>query len=274
MEGEMANSVTFYAWAVPAFTSGSPVDHTWVTTFDNQQFSYKDAKAVAAARKFYWFCWGGYHAKGQTPGNSTGALGSKRGSLSLAKCLVKPNADSRVDAAARGTIFTYGVDGVCHQLANQVLYATKSSIRPFTVSKARGYLASTFVYGTYGLQQAAWAAKIRSCSGAGVSPPRATGGAQKMTGLPDDFEEHAREILSDEPELLNKLLALKAEVQSFAAQPLPGFQPPDADTLNMRNQHLIDQAAILLGPEKFELVFGMKPGDKILLVDPKLLPGN
>jgi hypothetical protein len=30
----MANSVTFYVWAVPAFTSGSPVDHTWVTTFE------------------------------------------------------------------------------------------------------------------------------------------------------------------------------------------------------------------------------------------------
>ena len=92
-----------------------------------------------------------------------------------------------------------------------------------------------------------------------------------MTGLPDDFDDHAREVLSGEPELLNKLLSLKAEVQSFAAQPLPGFLPPDAETLNMRNQHLIDQAAILLGAEKFELVFGMKPREKILLVDPKLL---
>ena len=28
---------------------------------------------------------------------------------------------------ARGTIFTYGVDGVCHQLANQAHYATSTA---------------------------------------------------------------------------------------------------------------------------------------------------
>jgi hypothetical protein len=272
MEGEMVTTATFYAWAVPAFTTGSPVDHTWVTIFDNQTSNYSNINAVRAAGQCYWFCWGGYHAKGHTPVNPTGALGNKSGSLPLAKCLVKPNADSRVDAAACGTIFTYGVDGVCHQLANQVLYATKTSTGLLTVSKARGYWASTFVYGTYGLQQAAWAAKIRSCSGVKKAPPKAAGGVQKMMGLPDDFEEHVRDVLAGEPEMLNKLLSLTAEVRSFAAQPIPGFLPPNAETLNSRNQHLIDQAAILLGPKRFEQVFGMKPGDKISLVDPTLLP--
>jgi hypothetical protein len=31
-----------YAWAVPAFISESPVDHTWVTTYDNRVHSYPD----------------------------------------------------------------------------------------------------------------------------------------------------------------------------------------------------------------------------------------
>ena len=64
----------------------------------------------------------------------------------LAKCLVAPNANSQTVAAARGTIFTYGIDGVCHQLANQVLYATGiGAVAPLTVRNARGYIASTFL---------------------------------------------------------------------------------------------------------------------------------
>ena len=71
--------------------------------------------------------------------------------------------DSRSAPAARGTIYVYGVDGVCHQLANQVLYATSGT--RLTVNKARGYFFSTYLYGTYGLQHAAWASKIASCCG-------------------------------------------------------------------------------------------------------------
>ena len=69
---------------------------------------------------------------------SDGYLGEQSGDLGLAKCLVKPNADSRIDAAARDTTFTYGVDGVCHQLANKVLYTTgATSTPPLTVTNAR-----------------------------------------------------------------------------------------------------------------------------------------
>lgn len=271
----MPKSVTLHAWATPAFVNGSPVDHTWVTTFDNQAHNYPDEQAVANAGENYWFCWGGYHAKGGTPGNPTGFLGKKSGNLALARCLVQSNADSRNVPAARGTIFVYGVDGVCHQLANQVLYATTGT--HLTVSKARGYFASTFIYGTYGNQASAWASKIQSCTGstavAGVAAAR--GGLTTMAGLKSDFDEHARAVLGkSDPELLSKLLALKGHVQSFAARPAPGFAPPNPETINMRNQHLLDQAAILLGPEKFEKVFGFHPDEKINLVDPTVTRGK
>jgi hypothetical protein len=265
----MAN-IDFFAWAVPAFISGSPVDHTWVTTFDNRLHSYPDEHAVATAGEHYWFCWGSYHPHGGTPAIPSGFLGKQKGSLPLAKCLVLENANSSHFAAARGTIFTYGVDGVCHQLANQVLYATKGSGGPMTVRPARGYAASTFLYGTYGLQAAAWASKILSCVGGSHPPSAVTKGAASSMQVADDFEAHAREMLVGEPELLAKLLSLRDDVQRYAAQPMPSFAPPTADTLNARNQHLIDQAAILLGPEKFSAVFGMEPGEKIQLVDPNV----
>ncbi|SDA87876.1 hypothetical protein [Mesorhizobium qingshengii] len=265
----MPSTVTLHAWATPAFVGGSPVDHTWVTTYNNQQHHYANAAAVAAAGKDYWFCWGSYHPTGGTPGNQTGTLGKQSGHLALARCLVQSNADSATVPAAQGTILIYGIDGVCHQLANQVLYATTGTL--LTVKKARGYGASSFLYGTYGLRHAAWASKIQHCLGTSALVAGGAGGVTKMQGLPDDFEEHARSVLGDEePELLAKLLSLKGEVQNFTAQRIPGFAPPSAETINARNQHLIDQAALLLGPKHFERVFGFPPGEKINLVDPSV----
>ncbi len=269
-------AATFYSWVVPAYETGSPVDHTWVTTYDNRLTPYPDDAAVIAAKRDYWFCWGSFHPSGGIPGNPTGFLDSQAGQLALARCLVTPNADSAKVAGARGTIFTYGIDGVCHQLANQVLYATGGGGQPpLTVKKARGYAVSSFLYGVYGLQHAAWKSKLHGC--AGISPLaviQRQGGNVAMTEPVDDFEAHARGVLAGEPELLGRLLALRSEVQSFAAQTLPGFAPPDADTLNARNQHLLDQAAILLGPDRFTQIFGMAPGDKINLVDPAIAAGQ
>jgi hypothetical protein len=267
----MSNTKTLYAWATPAYVSESPVDHTWVTTCDNQTNSYPDDAAVVAAGESYWYCWGDFHVKGGTPDNPTGLLGSQTGDVSIASCLVQPNADSSTSPAARGTIYVYGVDGVCHQLANQVLYSTGSpTTAPLTVKKARGYFISTSIYGTYGLQSAAWANKMATCA-ARLAAFAARGGVMKTPELPDDFEAHARAVLTPgDEELLNRLLALKGEVQSFTARAIPGFLPPDAATLNARNQHLVDQAAILLGPEKFKKVFGVEPGEKVNLVDPTI----
>ncbi|MEA2882549.1 MAG: hypothetical protein QOH32_1805 [Bradyrhizobium sp.] len=274
----MPTSATlFYAWAVPAFSSGSPVDHTWVTTYDNRVHIYPNDAQVAAAGEFYWYCWGAFHPQGGTPVNPTGYLGQQSGDLLFAQCLVQPNADSRSVAAARGTIFTYGVDGVCHQLANQVLYATGTGgPSPLTVVGSRGYMASTFIYGTYGLQHAAWATRIASCSG-GVLPvaggPGSPGGTSMASDSigPDDFEQRAREVLEGEdPELLSDLLALRTDVHRFAAQRWPGTGQPAAEPLNARNQQLLNEAARLLGPDRYREIFGVEPGEKIDLVDPKI----
>lgn len=263
-----------YAWAVPAFATNSPVDHTWVTTYDNRVTPYADVKQVAAAGEFYWYCWGSFHAVGGTPNDLSGFLGQQSGDLALAQCLVQANADSRTVPAARGTIFTYGLDGVCHQLANQVLYSTRAgNASPLTVSRARGYMASVFIYGTYGLQQSAWWNQIAKCGGQppGESLMAATAEGAPVSGPPDDFEAHAREVLkTDDPKLLSDLLALRADVQRFSAQRWPGVTPPDADALNARNRHMLDQAAKLLGPQRFEAIFGFPPDQKIDLVDPSI----
>lgn len=262
----------FYAWVVPAYSSGSPVDHTWVTTYDNRKHPYPNIAAVQKAGEANWYCWGSFHPKGGASGHPDGFIGGRNGNRAIADCLVLPNASSNTHAAARGTIFTYGLDGVCHQLANQVLYATKANgSPPMTVKAARGYSVSTFLYGTYGLQQAAWQSKLQTCAGVTPRTMMPTGAEDRVEHLPDDFEDHARQVLSDQPELLNKLLALRAEVSSFAAQKVPGFFPPNAALLNARNQHLLNQAAALLGPDKFRDIFGIEPGEGIDVVDPTIM---
>lgn len=166
----MAICETLYAWAVPALFEGSGLDHTWVTSYDNRISVHQDVNAVIAARQDYWFCWGPFCKKGGTPQNATGFLGSAPGDLQLSRCLVRSNVDCWSSFPARGTIFTYGVDGVCHQLANQVLYSTGARRRgPLTVALAGGYWLSSAVFGTYGLQHAAWRSKIQACSAAMAS---------------------------------------------------------------------------------------------------------
>jgi hypothetical protein len=137
--------VELYAWMTPAFVQGSPVDHTWVTTYDNRAQTYRDIAAVIAAQQDYWYCWGAYHAKGGASGRPDGFVVSGNGDLALARCLVQPNADSQAVYAARGTIFTYGVDGVCHQLGQPDATGV-SGAPPVTVAGVNGYWISSAIY--------------------------------------------------------------------------------------------------------------------------------
>ena len=146
---------------------------------------------------------------------------------------------------------------------------------PLTVKNARGYFASTFIYGTYGGQEVLGRTSSRDA-------------AHRPLLWSQQWEERwpcpaYLTILKRAParcsarriaKLLADLLALRSETTRFATQKWPGFAPPNAATLNARNQHLLDQAARLLGPEKFTAIFGFAPDQKIDLVDPNIQQGQ
>ncbi len=268
----------FFAWASPAFYTKSPVDHTWVTTYDNRKFNYPSVAAVSAAGKDCWLCWGDYRPQGGIPGNPTGILGQKSGDLNFARCVVQPNADSRHVPAARGTIFSYAIDGVCHQLSNQVLYATAGT--RLTVSKARGYFASAYLYGTYGVNVADWKNRVQGCAApvvvaaAGIAPMGGPMQPEETDGQ-DDFTERATSVLAeDAPELLAQLLALREQVRIAMIERAPEAAAADAEFLNAQNQRLLNHAAELLGPLRFQEVFGFPAGEEIDLVDPEMLAAD
>jgi hypothetical protein len=259
-----ASAVTLYAWALPAFFSGAPIDHTWVTTYDNRTKKYKDNAKVIDAGEDYWWCWGSFHREGGTPINPDGFLGSTAADLALARCLVESNADSRHVVPARGTIMFYGIDGACHQCANQVLFASTGAL--LLVSLARGYYLSSGLYGDYGVNTAAWYAKIASCTGT-------TASAQALPTM-DTFEQRARTVLSgpDDLPVLEELLRLREEarrnLEAMRARAAAGNAPP-AEEINAVNQRYFDKAAALLGAHRYERIFGAPPG-QVTLVDPTI----
>lgn len=54
----------------------------------------------------------------------------------------------------------YGVNGVCHQIANRILWAARGI---HTVHRAKGYVWSASIYGSYGSDGPGWAARKLAC---------------------------------------------------------------------------------------------------------------
>lgn len=132
---------TLYVWADSAM--GLPfADHTWLT-------SYAAPYSSLPPKANFWYCWGEPRTVG--PSSSARLLLSTPADLAIAK-RIGPADDQSGSYGMR-----YGIDGVCHQMANRVLLASLGS-RPPTVSQARWYRLSVLRYGTYGLNHAAWLA--------------------------------------------------------------------------------------------------------------------
>jgi len=238
---------TLYAWARPLGIDDK-LDHTWVTDFQPAT-KYSNITAVIADKANLWFCWGDFHT------NKMRSIGKDGANLALAQCLVTPN-----DPNAHGTIFRYAIDGVCHQLANQVLYSTTNKI---TVSNAHGYRLSHFLYGTYGTQKTAWAKKIASCT-------------QIEAGPMDDFETYLRSMPDGSltPDMIEALLPLRAdfqaELQQLGQKVFDQNAAEGAASINELISTFMTQAHKILGNEGFQAVFDTEMRETFALVDPDM----
>lgn len=214
------------------------------------------------AQDDYWYSWGSFHPKGQVPGRPDGFLASATASIGYARCLCESNRDSNNHHSARGTIFTYGVDGVCHQLSNQILWAaTSSGSQTQTVHLARGYWLSNALFGTYGLQHAGWAAKKVSCMQ-----------QASTTHDPDDFAAHATQALRGHAsdQLISEFLDYRQGFMLDIARLGSQRRLVTADELNAQYNSFFRKAAEMLGAENFERVFGTPPAADFSLIDPNI----
>jgi hypothetical protein len=275
-----------YSWSVPAFSNRSPVDHVWVTDYDIRISRYSTIDEVIRHEVNYWYCWGRYHSVDEDPRRQDWLIGNKAFDLTLARCICLENVPSNLDTDAQGTIFTYGYDGVCHQLANQVLWSTAvRGSAPLTVARVRGYRLSEAVYGTYGLNIADWVSKRNGCAPQVASqsgPPRwriigRGGGMPGGQRDPDDeFSRHVRDVLKAKgaSERADKLLTRRKELQNTLRNMREADEQAGGltnfEALNQQQQIFFDDAAKLLGDKLFEEVFGIPPTQAVNLVDPEL----
>ena len=253
---------TLYAWAIPANAIAQWADHTWVTSFDVRATSYRTLDEVAAHGQWLWMCWGSYHPQGGAPGHPDGLLQSAAGRLNLARCLVTPNADSVHVSAARGAVQIYGIQGMCHQVAHEVLLATRGSQAAISVKGARGYPESVYIYGQYGLAHGAWTKAVHHCGG----NKRVT---QELTAMADDFAERARHVLVDRDELFGQLMAMRSayQVRLLGMRAVAGLSAEDID--RQHHEHL-SEVANLIGRENFTAIFDHPPEVEVNLVDPDI----
>ena len=259
--------VTLYAWVNP-LSATKLLDHTWVTSYNNRENEYSDIDAVEAAGVDYWYCWGIFHPTGSTEDYPDGMLFSTQGDEAFSKCLVEPNAKCEDSDAAKGTIFTYGVDGVCHQLANQVLYGAQSNGVAPLVSDARGYILSSALYGDYGRQHSAWTAQIAACTS--ESCEVATAGEDEMS---DHFMNHVAKVLPGDDEALAQIADFRAQLQTHVTASL-GSDEPSADDLNAANRKALQGLEEQIGAEKFLAIFGHSASEAPDLVDPDMLAAS
>lgn len=160
-------STTLFAWANALSFPAAIFDHTFVTDYDFKNGQYP---AGPPAGDNYWYCWGVYH-----PSADHGMIANQSGDGTIASNLVTSNVAPPAFPGGVGTqdgsIEYYGVDGVCHMVANQVLFATGSGTEePAMVSKANGYRVSSFLYTDYGLNTSDWDS-LKSQFAAGLPQP-------------------------------------------------------------------------------------------------------
>jgi hypothetical protein len=255
----MAGLATLYFWANP-LTGFRGADHTWVTTYPSP--------SACPPPSDYWYCWGVCHPTGT--GTTARALGSSAGDLAIAKCICSPNNQN-----AHGGINLYGIDGVCHQLANRVLYACNPVQ---TVHRANLYWISHLLFGTYGLTLADWAQRKQKCAQP-PSPPGSGGGSGTLDDV--DGEDLDLGTLTNllatkaSPGEVVRLSELRANLLREKRELDEQVQAGAIDGLEFANRvndlvsSYLPRIAAIIGEKNLQEIFGASSGDQIQLLDPQ-----
>lgn len=224
-----------------------------------------DISSVINAGEHYWYCRGDFHSQGKP----SDPIISATPSSSAALCLVGSNA--RKDG---GTVHWYGIDGVCHQVSNQLLYATglPNGSKPGIVSAARGYRFSSALFGTYGRREREW---IQARIGCGVAPMSIFSRRSVVSLLSRRVSFALGLPLRDrrvmELELARRQLLTDLDDIGFAARSLDETANDRVDRLNQRINSFLQFAITSFNDERiFMRIFGIREGEQMYLIDPEL----
>lgn len=243
-----------YAYANPLSGPLKFADHTWVTDYDVRPSCPKP-------NANYWYSTGDCHPDASD--NSPRPLSSADANLDMAKCIAAPN-ESTFDPGPATANILYGIDGVCHQIANRILAATgRDEQTPISVAGAKGYKISRFVYGEYGTASQ-WAGLKNKCA---VS-------AMSIRDAQADITDMATQA-----NLLDRLPVLQAEQNDLRRQITEigrlssiGEVTPSAvaERLNGVINASLNRLARALGEKNFQRLFDWPAEQEIMLVNPDI----
>ena len=247
-----------HVWARPLHFVRLPfryADHTWITTYAGPY------PTRPAPPPDFWYCWGDAHEAKQEQG--VRLLACVPIDLRLASCLAQPNIP-----AEHGGIM-YGIDGVCHQMANRILFAARGLP---TVSDAQGYEKSYYFYDTYGTNYDEWELRKERCG----LRPRPPSGERRRSTLSDRIHNLFRSRLGpafpedyiSRVEELDEELSRERSTLDDAVRRGQIHGAQYADQLNSLFAEHLRRVVAVIGPEAYETVFGERPGDGYELVDP------
>lgn len=231
-------------------------DHTWVTSYDIRTNNYSDISKVISAQESYWYCKGDFHTDGDF-------IGKINYSSPYSKCLVTPNNSIN----GNGSIIRYGIDGVCHQVSNQVLYRSKNSLNNLRVNKARGYKLSSSIFETYGLNKDMWQQNKINC----VSNTFTKNQKSLLMIRANEFARKHNINMNSIKELEQKRLILLTSLESegIATKSITESVNQRVEKMNLLIYEYTVNAGNLVDNDLYEYIFGIEPGVRIDIINPE-----
>lgn len=248
-----------YVWANPLNVI-SVLDHTWVTTYDLITTCPPDISSGD-----YWYCWGICHETGQYNPEAR-LLNSRDGEVTLATCISTPN-DEDDHAGIAGI---YGLHGVCHQVANRVLFSTANEHEePLLVDGAHGFWLSYLLYGDYGGKGDNWEQVQKNCGVVNIRPNDME--LQAMTAMLRTTlgPAFAPEMIDHLKEIQNEMLGRKHEFEVMVEQKKISVEE-FAVAINNLLTDFVPRLVDVIGKDYSRIVFGVDPGDKVYLLDTEI----
>ena len=229
-------------------------DHTWVTSYDIRTNNYSDIDQVISAQESYWYCKGDFHSHGDF-------IGKINYSSPYANCLVTPNNSIN----GNGSIIRYGIDGVCHQVSNQVLYRSKNPFSNLRVDKARGYKLSSSIFETYGLNKDMWQQNKINC----LSNTFTKNQKSLLMIRANEFARKHNINMNIIKDLENRRLMLLTSLESegTAIRGITESVNQRVEKMNLLIREYTITASNLINNDFYKYIFGIEPGVRIDIID-------
>jgi len=227
-------------------------DHTWATSYDLRIKKYNNINEVINAKEHYWYSKGDFHSDGDF-------IGKINYHSSYANCLVNSNDKINGNGSIR-----YGIDGVCHQISNQVIYRSKHSFNNLRVDKARGYKLSSSIYGTYGKNHNQWKDNREHCFRKSFK----TSNISLITTRARYFTKNTIDMNLMkylESERLKLLMQLKEE--GSAKKKVNENANQRVEKMNQFINNFTTDISNLLEKDLYQYIFGIDKGTRINLID-------